>query len=523
MADIFNLPKALSDGYSYTDVAEALAKQKNFNLAKAREDGYDDRTIAATLSLGRPITASESFFKNLERGMISDYAGLAQLAKPVSEGLKKIGIDTSATEQTGIEPEGYSDPTSWMAGTPVSPEAEARTEKNALRSELEARILADEKTGAALGGKLVGAITSPVNLLPIGKIATTGQKIRGFGAAGAIGGALDPVYEELGDTAITTRAENIATGALAGGVLGGVLAGGKALIGKIFSKKGSEIVDVTDEVANGTADLTKPHFKYKGVDDAGEPIFEPVGTRATTPAPTKTADDDLIEEVQSVFDSTQLPKLPQYLSGSSPTFGKSALSFETDLDKALYIVGRSDTKSARHEDFVEYLQQSLGVPRTEVLRIAKEARDEMIGSMKTSQRELGLRNLPQDSLKVSLSKTLDNILNPVDKNLDEFSKSVYNYGKTLPVNEAGKFVISPSILKSEGFQKLSSTVRQYMPKASDSDSLVMIKGYQDMMDKLKEIDGRNFKSRSFEDMLKNKDMNEDLRIKLYNAGEFDGC
>ena len=62
-----------------------------------------------------------------------------------------------------------------------------------------------------------------------------------------------------------------------------------------------------------------------------------------------------------------------------------------------------------------------------------------------------------------------------------------------------------------------------MPKASDSDSLVMIKGYQDMMDKLKEIDGRNFKSRSFEDMLKNKDMNEDLRIKLYNAGEFDGC
>jgi hypothetical protein len=44
-----------------------------------------------------------------------------------------------------------------------------------------------------------------------------------------------------------------------------------------------------------------------------------------------------------------------------------------------------------------------------------------------------------------------------------------------------------------------------------------------MMDKLKEIDGRNFKARSFEDMLKNKDMNEDLRIKLYNSGEFDGC
>ncbi len=523
MADIFNLPKALSDGYSYTDVAEALAKQKNFNLAKAREDGYDDRTIAATLSLGRPITASESFFKNLEQGMISDYAGLAQLAKPVSEGLKKIGIDTSATEQTGIEPEGYSDPTSWMAGTPVSPEAQARTEKNTLRNELEARILADEKTGAAIAGRISGALTSPVNLLPIGKVATTAQKIRGFGLAGALGGALDPVYEELGDTAITTRAQNIAAGAVLGGALGGIVAGGKAVLGKIFLKKGDEIVDVTDEVANGTADLTKPHFKYKGVDDAGEPVFEQVGTRATTPAPTKTADEDLIDEVQSAFDSTQLPKLPQYLSGSSPSFGKSALSFETDLDKALYIVGRSDTKSTRHEDFVQYLQQSLDVPREEVLRIAKVARDEMVNSMKVAQRELGLRNLPQDSLKVSLSKTLDNLLNPVDKNLDDFSKSVYNYGKTLPVNEAGKFVISPSILKSEGFQKLSSAVRQYMPKASDSDSLVMIKGYQDMMDKLKEIDGRNFKSRSFEDMLKNKDMNEDLRIKLYNAGEFDGC
>jgi hypothetical protein len=523
MSNIFNLPKALSDGYSYTDVAEALAKQKNFNLAKAREDGYDDRTIAATLSLGRPITASESFFKNLEQGLISDYAGLAQLAKPVSEGLKKIGIDTSATEQTGIEPEGYSDPTSWMAGTPVSPEAEARTQKNALRNELEARILADEKTGAAIAGRISGALTSPINLLPVGRVATTAEKVRGFGIAGALGGALDPVYEELGDTAITTRAENIALGATLGGALGGVIGGGKAVIGRIFSKKGNELADVTDEVSQGTADLTKPHFKYKGVDEEGKPLFEQVGTKATTPTPTRTADDDLIEETQNVFDVTQLPKLPQYLSGSSPSFGKSSLSFETDLDKALYIVGRSDSKSTRHEDFVQYLQQSLGVPRDEVLRIAKEARDEMVGSMKVSQRELGIRNLPQDSLKVSLSKTLDNILNPVDKNLDNFSKSVYNYGKTLPVNEAGKFVISPSILKSEGFQKLSTAVRQYMPKASDSDSLVMIKGYQDMMDKLKEIDGRNFKARSFEDMLKNKDMNEDLRIKLYNSGEFDGC
>ncbi len=84
-------------------------------------------------------------------------------------------------------------------------------------------------------------------------------------------------------------------------------------------------------------------------------------------------------------------------------------------------------------------------------------------------------------------------------------------------------VISPSILKSENFQKLSSSVRQYVPNASDADTLKMIKGYQNMMDKLKEIDGRNFKARSFEDLLKNKDMNEELRIKLYAAGENDGC
>jgi hypothetical protein len=523
MAEIYNIRKSLEAGYSYSEIAEGLAKVRNVDLAKSRAAGYDDRTIAATLALGRPITASESFFKNLEQGLISDYAGLAQLAKPVSEGLKKIGIDTSATEQTGIEPEGYSDPTSWMAGTPVSPEAEARTQKNALRNELEARILADEKTGAAIAGRITGALTSPINLLPVGRVATTAEKVRGFGVAGALGGALDPVYEELGDTAITTRAENIALGAALGGVLGGVIGGGKAVIGRIFSKKGNELADVTDEVAQGTADLTKPHFKYKGVDEEGKPLFEQVGTKATTPAPTRTADDDLIEETQNVFDVTQLPKLPQYLSGSSPSFGKSSLSFETDLDKALYIVGRSDSKSTRHEDFVQYLQQSLGVPRDEVLRIAREARDEMVGSMKVSQRELGIRNLPQDSLKVSLSKTLDNILNPVDKNLDNFSKSVYNYGKTLPVNEAGKFVISPSILKSENFQKLSSSVRQYVPNASDADTLKMIKGYQNMMDKLKEIDGRNFKARSFEDLLKNKDMNEELRIKLYAAGENDGC
>lgn len=520
----FNLPKALADGYSYTDIAEALAKDKKFDLVKARADGYDDRTIAATLSLGRPITASESFFKNLEQGIIADYAGLAQLAKPVSEGLKKIGIDTAATEQTGIEPEGYADPTSWMAGTPVSAEAQARTEKNVLRNELEARILADEETGAALGGRFLGSLTSPVNLLPVGSTATTGKTIASFAGAGALGGALDPVYEQLGDKAYTTRAENIAWGTAFGGGLGALFAGGKAVVGKLFSKKGDKVVDVTEEVSNGTADMTKPVYRYKGDDENGQPIFELVGTKSKTPAVTQTAEDDLVEEVQNVFNVTELPKLPPNLAGSKPTFNGIPLSFETDIDKALYVIGRaSGKKSNAHEKFVTFVQESLGISREDALKLAREARDEMVSSMKNSQTELSLRNLPIDSLKVSLSKSLDNFINPIEKNLDETSKIVYNYGKTLPVNESGKFVLSPSILKTEGFQKISNVVRQYAPTATDMDSLIMVKGYQDIMDKMRELDGRNFKARSFEDMLKNKDMNEDLRIKLYAAGEFDGC
>lgn len=520
---MFNLPKALEDGYSYTDIAEALAKQKKFDLVKARKDGYDDRTIAATLALGRTITGGDAFFKNLEAGVVSDYAGLAQLAKPISESLKSVGINTAAGETTGVVPEGYEDPLSWMAGTPVSPEAEATTEKNRLRTELEARILADLKPGQAIGGRVLGALTSPINLLPIGSTATVGKTIASFAGAGAVGGAIDPVFEELGDKAYTTRLQNTAIGAAFGGALGSLFVGGKAAFNKIFTKKGNEVVDVTEEVTNGTADLTKPHFKYKGVDEEGKPLFEQVGTRAVNPAPTKTAEDDLLEETQNIFDVNALPKLPQYLEGAAPRFGKSEIQFETDLDKALYIVGRSDTKSARHQDYVDYLTKSLNLPEEDVLKLAREVRGEQIGKLKTAQMELGIKNKPQDRIKVALSEKVENLINPVDKYLDDSSKMMYNYGKTIPLNEAGKMVVSPTILKTEGFQRISTIVKQYVPEATDTRALMMVKGYQDMLDTVKKVDGRNFKARSFEDMLKNKEANKDMELKLRAAGEMDGC
>jgi hypothetical protein len=523
MAELFNLPKALADGYSYTDVAEALAKQNKFNLAKARADGYDDRTIAATLALGRPITGGDAFFQNLEQQFVADYAGIAQLAKPVSESLKSVGIDTAASETTGIVPEGYEDPLSWMAGTPVSPEAEATTEKNRLRNELEARITAEVKPGAALAGRFTGALTSPINLLPIGSTATAGKTIASFGAAGAVGGAIDPIFEELGDKPYTTRAQNIALGGAFGGTVGALWAGSKAIANKIFTNKGGELADVTDDVAAGTADLTKPHYKYKGVDEEGQPIFEQVGTRAVTPAPVKNAEDDLLEETQNIFDVTTLPKLPQYLSGAAPRFGKSEVEFETDLDRALYIVGRSDSKSAKHQDYVNYLTKSLNLPEADVLKLAKEVRTEQIGKLKTAQMDLAVKNKPQDRIKLSLSEKVENLINPVDKYLDDSSKMMYNYGKTIPLNDAGKMVISPKIMQTEGFQRISTIVKQYVPEATDTRALMMVKGYQDMLDKLKEIDGRGFKARSFEDMLKNKEANRDMELKLRAAGELDGC
>lgn len=517
---MFNLPKALEDGYSYTDIAEALAKQKKFDLVKARKDGYDDRTIAATLALGRPITGGDAFFKNLEAGVVSDYAGLAQLAKPISESL----INTAAGETTGVVPEGYEDPLSWMAGTPVSPEAEATTEKNRLRTELEARILADQRPGAAIGGRVLGALTSPINLLPIGTTATVGKTIASFAGAGAVGGAIDPVFEELGDKAYTTRLQNTAIGAAFGGALGSLFVGGKAAFNKIFTKKGDEVVDVTEEVTNGTADLTKPHFKYKGVDEEGKPLFEQVGTRAVNPAPTKTAEDDLLEETQNIFDVTTLPKLAPYLSsGAPPRFGKSQIEFETDIDRAFYIVGRSDTKSASHDNYVEFLKKSLNLSEEGVVKLAKEVRKEQIGKLKLAQADLAFKNKPLDRLKLSLSEKVENLINPVDKYLDDSSKMMYNYGKTIPLNEAGKMVVSPTILKTEGFQRISAIVKQYVPEATDTRALMMVKGYQDMLDTVKKVDGRDFKARSFEDMLKNKEANKDMELKLRAAGEMDGC
>lgn len=54
------------------------------------------------------------------------------------------------------------------------------------------------------------------------------------------------------------------------------------------------------------------------------------------------------------------PRLPVGLSRSSPNFGLKHPNFESDVDKALYIVGNPTTKSKAHGQFMDFLTEALG-------------------------------------------------------------------------------------------------------------------------------------------------------------------
>lgn len=478
----YNVVAAKRAGLTDQDIAEYLASKSGYDLKGAREAGLKDNDIVSYLNR-QDFSFGEAFLAGAKAEAWSELSGVKQL----------FGGELS-DEQVAQE--------------------------NLARQAFEER-------GFATGlGMFTGGLLNPSTLLP-GRAVFKGAKgVAAAGAlAGGISGAVRPVYteEDMG------RVTSAAVGAGVGGALG-------FGIGKLIEQFGSKVAD--DIINTGTLspdgkEITTPHYKLKLKEDgswertevepsdellrAREEALERRAVTADTPQPVV---EDPVAAAARQVEEEALPVLPQFLSGAAPRFAKSTIDFETDIDKALYIVGNPVTKSARHDDYMAFLRQALQKSDREISQIAGQVRKEVVQAGKVAQAEAGLSGIKEvPNFKFNFSSALDSTINPVNKYLDETSKMVYNIGAGYRVGPKGYPVLTPKQAEEAVsiMQRVDPTFIRSMPNASRN-----AVAYRKYLDDMKNLKGRQFKPPSFEDFVKNG-IRADDQIKMVEAGFFDGC
>lgn len=394
--------------------------------------------------------------------------------------------------------------------------------------EQEFRVMQETNTGAAFAGLIAGSIADPTNLLPIGTAKNIKQFIGQGAAVGSVAGLLEPTYEEQYDD---SRLLNTAAGAALGGAVGGA-------VGKLIEKFGRK---VTDDILNtGTVtpdgnEIITPHFKLR-LDETGEWVQEELPVTDALLAARKQAEErrqadmiatpsapevpDPIATAAKIVEKEALPVLPNFLSGAKPRFFKSELDFETDIDKALYIIGNPTTKSAKHDDYMSFLEQSLKLNKAQISKLATDVRKEVVDAGKLAQKQAGMAGVKEvPNISFGLSKTVDNLLNPADKNLDEISKRVYNIGAGYKTSPKGYAVLNP-----KQALEAQSVLRRVDPALDHGllDSSQKAVAYRRYLDDMKTLKGKDYQPRSFDDFVK-KGLSTDDQIRLMDAGYFDGC
>mgnify|MGYP003344322981 CR=1 FL=1 len=479
---IANILAAKREGYTDAEIAQHLAQKSGADYQSAKNAGYSDAEIISHLNK-QNFSFGEAFMAGARAEALSEVSGAKQIL-----------------------------------GGEISDEQVAK--------ENLARQAAQERGFATGLGTFVGGLINPSTLLP-GSFLLKGAK--GVAAAGSVGGAISgavrPIYteEDMG------RLAGAGVGAVAGGALGFGL--GK-LIEKFGPKVADDIVNTGSMSPDGT-EITTPHYKLKLKEDGEwerievEPSESLLKAREDALAAREVTSDTPLPKVEEAavtaaksIEEEALPVLPQFLAGASPRFAKSTVDFETDLDKALYIVGNPTTKSARHDDYMAYLKQALQLPDNEIARLAATVRKEVVESGKLTQAEAALSGQKEvTNFRFGFSKALDSVVNPVNKYLDETSKSVYNLGGGYRIGPKGYPVLTPKQAEEavSAMQRVDPTFIRSLPDASRN-----VVAYRKYLDDMKGINGRQFRPPSFENFIKNGiDAND--QIKMVEAGFFDGC
>lgn len=408
----------------------------------------------------------------------------------------------------------------FLGYTPDAAEYEAD-----FKREQEYRAMQETNTGAAITGGLLGSVLDPTNLIPIGTAKTVGQFVKQGALVGGITGLLQPTYDEFQDS----KAFNTASGVIGGGLIGGGLG---TLVKKIEGKTGTELADelvktAQDNLNAAASPSAKPRYKAGYVDSEGNLI--PIDTPTSAPlrqddTPAFNAPADQAQKQVNYADLNSTPRLPSFLGDFAPKYGKTALEFNNDIDKALYILGNPKVKYAKSADYMSWATKSLGMSEPEVMKLAKEAHTEINNKAKGYLIDQGTKGFSPDmvtAVPIKFTKALDKIINPVTKHLDEESKMVYNYGNALmPDPNTGKLRIKMS---DPGFKGFLDSMKQIKPDISSQDAVLTARGYSRLLNHMKEEYGANFTSRNIRDFINDQEYNMDAFLVAAKRGDFDGC
>jgi len=148
------------------------------------------------------------------------------------------------------------------------------------------------------------------------------------------------------------------------------------------------------------------------LDQFGNVINEGTILPTTNPEPTQS---------QAPIPGIKGAKLPKSLGKPRVNYGRVSINFESDVDRALYIV-RPDGKSARKGEFMNWLTNTLGISQKDVAEMSRElvAKTKLAGkqALKNNQSEMNIsasQRLVQsprpDNYLAELSETARNAFN----------------------------------------------------------------------------------------------------------------
>ena len=138
------------------------------------------------------------------------------------------------------------------------------------------------------------------------------------------------------------------------------------------------------------------------------------------------------EMAQDAIDSdTNLAELPSDLAGAKASYSygpkKFSVEFENDVDKALYFIADSKTKNKRHEDYLKFAMDALGITEEQAIQegnkikddIKQIAKNEKSGSVITIKAKEKTSN--NENTQNNETTTADNT-----RQIDQRNSSAYN-------------------------------------------------------------------------------------------------
>jgi len=300
---------------------------------EAPEGATQEQVISAAAELYKPqYGVGETIARGLERGVTSSIRGAAQL-------LGAPSATVPAEEQDLI---------TQMQGTPTADQISSlatpgQIQQTDLQREAEFRAMAQQRPVAAYGSQIVGSFADPINLLPLGAARTAAQGARNVAGAGAVMGALEPVY---GDD---SRLLNIAGGAVVGGALGGTIG---ALIQKYgkeaVTAAGKELKDNRAVLLGGSGKITQDNVPLSSI---AQEIAD------VTAAKNIELQDSIVPLLQQLEDSELAQKLTNEIAGGDYRALFTDAPFRlTDIPASRFTAAFSADNPLREQNLAAYLK-----------------------------------------------------------------------------------------------------------------------------------------------------------------------